>query len=251
MFAGKSFSRNLIALLHWNQSNHWTVHIFQLTFFFHGQQAWYFFLYVSIRYKYIKKLLTRDCVQGLTPPAAGTFVGGVQWMRENSFWTRPLTAARVRPLLWIFSKSFTRSNGSSIISTWSSWWSSSSPYPHAKTVKNNTTPIQEQNRWSIFQNEHCTCWITLAFFFFFKERNVFKSTPACAWDIKVYWLWRHRNTALLWRIPRRFKLIYSRVDCVTHPCVTMNVRRFPWVIDIRYLAGDLLFFDHVLHIHYT
>lgn len=89
------------------------------------------------------------------------------------------------------------------------------------------------------------------FFLFLKERKVFKSTPACAWDIKVYWLWRHRNTALLWRIPRRFKLIYSRVDCVTHPCVTMNVRRFPWVIDIRYLAGDLLFFDHVLHIHYT
>lgn len=108
-------------------------------------------------------------MQGLTPPAAGTFVGGVQWMRENSFWTRPLTAARVRPLLWIFSKSFTRSNGSSIISTWSSWWSSSSPDPHAKTIKNNTTPIQEQNRWSIFQNEHCTCWTTLGFFFFLKK----------------------------------------------------------------------------------
>lgn len=153
-----------------------------------------FFLYVSIRHKYIKKWLTRDCVQGLAPPAAGAFVGGVQWMRENSFWTRLLTAAKVRPLLWIFSKSFTRSNGSSIISTWSSWWSSSSPYPHAKTTINNTTAIQEQNRWSIFQNEHCTCWTTLAFYFFQKKKKkVFKSTPACAWDRMVYWLWRHRK----------------------------------------------------------
>lgn len=153
------------------QSNYWTVHIFKLTQFFFWQQAYffYFLLFVFIRrkYMYIKKWLTRDCVQGLAPPAAGTLVGGVQWMRENSFWTRLLTAAKVRPLLWIFSKSFTRSNGSSIISTWSSWWSSSSPYPHAKTIKNNTTPIHEQSRWSIFQKENGASWTTLAFYFFF------------------------------------------------------------------------------------
>lgn len=213
----------------------------------------YFLLYVFIRRKYIKKWLTRDCVQGLVPPAAGTLVGGVQWMRENSFWTRLLTAAKVRPLLWIFSKSFTRSNGSSIISTWSSWWSSSSPYPHAKTIKNNTTPIHEQNRRSIFQKENGASWTTLAFYFFpYKERKKSLNTRLCVLGIE--WSTGYgdtEDTTLLWRIPRRFKLIYSLVDCVTHPCVTMNVRRFPWVIDIRYLAGDLLFFDHVLHIHYT
>lgn len=152
------------------QSNYWTVHIFQLTqFFFAGSKHTFLKLFTVcfIRCKYIKKWLTRDCVQGLAPPAAGTLVGGVQWMRENSFWTRLLTAAKVRPLLWIFSKSFTRSNGSSIISTWSSWWSSSSPYPHAKTIKNNTTPIHEQSRWSIFQKENGASWTTLAFYFFF------------------------------------------------------------------------------------
>lgn len=156
------------------QSNYWTVHIFQLTqFFFFWQQAYFFLLFTVcfIRRKYIKKRLTRDCVQGLPPPAAGTLVGGVQWMRENSFWTRLLTAAKVRPLLWIFSKSFTRSNGSSIISTWSSWWSSSSPYPHAKTIKNNTTPINEQNRRSIFQKENGASWTTLAFYFFLMKKE--------------------------------------------------------------------------------
>lgn len=164
-------------------------------FLFAASILFYFLLYVCIKRKCINKWLTKDCVQGLAPPAAGTLVGGVQWMRENSFWTRLLTAAKVRPLLWIFSKSFTRSNGSSIISTWSSWWSSSSPYPHAKTIKNNTTPIHEQSRWSIFQKENGASWTTLAFYFFsYKERKkVFKSTPACAWDRMVYWLWRHRR----------------------------------------------------------